>query len=243
MLPRSFPQTSYIDTLNQATDPVSFVTDQELERELDFFANAQFTFDPVLLTPQAQPHLNNNNEAFQFLWDCNNHEKPVVEEQQQPSSAPPAAEKQEEPPTQQEQQQQPATTAKRRRNQQTTKLSKDEKRRRNTAASARFRIKKKMREQALQRTAYEMTEKSKRLEAHIKELEKEIKWLKALVVEKNEARLAQLIRERPVPVVLVPNEPYTPMPFPSLSAEDGNGGVDDEDDDDEQQQHSFLHAI
>ncbi|ORY91291.1 hypothetical protein BCR43DRAFT_527888 [Syncephalastrum racemosum] len=80
-----------------------------------------------------------------------------------------------------------------------TRLSKDDKRKRNTAASARFRIKKKMREQALQRTAYEMTEKSKRLELHIKDLEREIGWLKALVVEKNQARIDRLVRERPLP--------------------------------------------
>lgn len=80
-----------------------------------------------------------------------------------------------------------------------TRLSKDDKRKRNTAASARFRIKKKMREQALQRTAYEMTEKSKRLELHIKNLEREIGWLKALVVEKNQARIDRLVRDRPLP--------------------------------------------
>ncbi|ORZ22598.1 hypothetical protein BCR42DRAFT_287630, partial [Absidia repens] len=60
-----------------------------------------------------------------------------------------------------------------------------DKRRRNTAASARFRIKKKMREQSLQRTACEMTEKAKVLENRVHELEREVKWLKDLVVAKN----------------------------------------------------------
>ncbi|CEP08692.1 hypothetical protein [Parasitella parasitica] len=76
-------------------------------------------------------------------------------------------------------------------------LSKDDKRRRNTAASARFRIKKKMREQALQNTASEMTEKAQRMEQRVHELEREIKWLKALVVEKSEAKIERLVRERP----------------------------------------------
>ncbi|KAL0082068.1 hypothetical protein F4703DRAFT_1863251 [Phycomyces blakesleeanus] len=76
-------------------------------------------------------------------------------------------------------------------------MSKDDKRRRNTAASARFRVKKKMREQILQRTACEMTEKAKQLEIRVKELEREIGWLKSLVVEKNEARLDQLMQNRP----------------------------------------------
>lgn len=38
-------QPSFIDTLNMEMDPVSILTDAELQRELDFFANAQFTFD------------------------------------------------------------------------------------------------------------------------------------------------------------------------------------------------------
>lgn len=84
-------------------------------------------------------------------------------------------------------------------------LTKDDKRRRNTAASARFRIKKKMREQALQNTACEMTDKAQRMEQRVHELEREIKWLKALVVEKNEARIEQLVRERPPNSVAFPS--------------------------------------
>ncbi|KAF7724946.1 hypothetical protein EC973_000527 [Apophysomyces ossiformis] len=74
----------------------------------------------------------------------------------------------------------------------------DDKRRRNTAASARFRVKKKLREQAMQRTACEMTEKATRLEARVHELEREIQWLKSLIVEQNESRLEQLVKERPL---------------------------------------------
>ncbi|KAG0168696.1 hypothetical protein DFQ28_000842 [Apophysomyces sp. BC1034] len=73
----------------------------------------------------------------------------------------------------------------------------DDKRRRNTAASARFRVKKKMREQAMQQTACEMTDKANRLEARVQELEREIQWLKSLIVEQNEVRLEKLIKERP----------------------------------------------
>jgi hypothetical protein len=60
----------------------------------------------------------------------------------------------------------------------------EDKRRRNTAASARFRIKKKMREQALEQTAKEMSEKADRLEGRVKELELEIKWLRSILIEK-----------------------------------------------------------
>ncbi|KAK4640154.1 cystathionine gamma-lyase cys3 [Podospora bellae-mahoneyi] len=61
----------------------------------------------------------------------------------------------------------------------------EDKRRRNTAASARFRIKKKQREQALEKSAKEMTEKVTMLEGRISALETENKWLKSLVTEKH----------------------------------------------------------
>jgi hypothetical protein len=62
--------------------------------------------------------------------------------------------------------------------------SEEDKRRRNTAASARFRVKKKMREQALEQTAKEMTEKAEKLEGRVKELELEVKWLRSILIEK-----------------------------------------------------------
>lgn len=60
----------------------------------------------------------------------------------------------------------------------------EDKRRRNTAASARFRVKKKQREQALEKTAKEMTDKCEQLEKQVAQLEMENKWLRGLVVEK-----------------------------------------------------------
>ncbi|KAI9351917.1 hypothetical protein BD770DRAFT_393614 [Pilaira anomala] len=111
-----------------------------------------------------------------------------------------------------------------------TSLTKDDKRRRNTAASARFRIKKKMKEQALQNTACEMTDKAKMMEKRVHELESEIKWLKALVVEKNEARLKQLVRDRP----------STSTAFPSFCnpvvEEEG-----EEEEEEEEEEYSFRY--
>ncbi|KAL7329006.1 hypothetical protein PS15p_207188 [Mucor circinelloides] len=75
-------------------------------------------------------------------------------------------------------------------------LTKEDKRRRNTAASARFRVKKKMREQALQQTANEMTEKAKAFENRVHELEREVKWLKALIVEKKDGHLEQMLMQQ-----------------------------------------------
>lgn len=61
----------------------------------------------------------------------------------------------------------------------------EDKRRRNTAASARFRYKKKLREQALEQTAKEQTLRAETLETRVKELEMEVKWLRGLIVEKD----------------------------------------------------------
>ncbi|KAI9815098.1 MAG: hypothetical protein M1827_002941 [Pycnora praestabilis] len=73
----------------------------------------------------------------------------------------------------------------------------EDKRRRNTAASARFRVKKKQREQALEKSAKEMTDRASALEARINQLETENKWLKNLVMEKNGNKddIAELWRE------------------------------------------------
>ena len=61
----------------------------------------------------------------------------------------------------------------------------EDKRRRNTAASARFRVKKKQREQALEKQTKEMTDKVQHLESRVQQLEMENKWLKGLITDKN----------------------------------------------------------
>jgi hypothetical protein len=61
----------------------------------------------------------------------------------------------------------------------------EDKRRRNTAASARFRVKKKQREQALEKSAKEASDKVLRLESRVKELEMENRWLKSLITEQD----------------------------------------------------------
>ncbi|KAH6699885.1 hypothetical protein BKA61DRAFT_621227 [Leptodontidium sp. MPI-SDFR-AT-0119] len=63
-----------------------------------------------------------------------------------------------------------------------------DKRRRNTDASARFRVKKKQREQALERSAKEMSGKVAALEEKINQLETENEWLKNLITKKNESK-------------------------------------------------------
>lgn len=89
----------------------------------------------------------------------------------------------------------PASTAPKRKNtQKSTQASAEEaarivaeedKRRRNTAASARFRVKKKMREQALEKSLKETNDKNGALEARVSQLELENHWLRGLIMEKN----------------------------------------------------------
>ena len=67
---------------------------------------------------------------------------------------------------------------------QTRLAAEEDKRRRNTAASARFRVKKKQREQALERSVKEATDKNSQLQAKVDQLEMENKWLKNLITEK-----------------------------------------------------------
>lgn len=64
-------------------------------------------------------------------------------------------------------------------------MAEEDKRRRNTAASARFRVKKKIREQALERSLKETNDKNDALEARVSQLELENHWLRGLIMEKN----------------------------------------------------------
>lgn len=67
----------------------------------------------------------------------------------------------------------------------------EDKRRRNTAASARFRVKKKQREQALEKAAKDMSDKVSALEGKVQQLEMENKWLKELITEKSDVKTVE----------------------------------------------------
>ena len=67
----------------------------------------------------------------------------------------------------------------------------EDKRRRNTAASARFRVKKKEREKALEVKTLELEKQNQTLEQRIGQLETENEWLRGLVVEKNGVAVGQ----------------------------------------------------
>lgn len=74
-------------------------------------------------------------------------------------------------------------------------VAEEDKRRRNTAASARFRVKKKQREQTLERTVKEVNDKNTALEVRINQLEMENHWLKNLIMEKNGKQTKEEIAE------------------------------------------------
>ncbi|KAI8893714.1 hypothetical protein BC833DRAFT_544292 [Globomyces pollinis-pini] len=84
-------------------------------------------------------------------------------------------------------------------------IDQEEKRLRNTEASARFRAKKKAREQAIANEAQLLKDKVSSLENKVKEQEMEIKWLRKLITEKD-AKLSK------------PASPPTTVPAPKLPA-------------------------
>jgi cell shape-determining protein MreC len=73
-------------------------------------------------------------------------------------------------------------------------LSSSDKKKRNTAASARFRIKKKLREEEMERTLKDLNERVSKYNSRIQQLEMENKCLKSLILQKNEQRSNDLLR-------------------------------------------------
>ncbi|KAI5970354.1 hypothetical protein CANMA_000594 [Candida margitis] len=69
----------------------------------------------------------------------------------------------------------------------------DDKKKRNTAASARFRIKKKLKEQEMERKAKELEDKVVALEKKLKTMEMENKCLKSIIFQQNEQKNIDLL--------------------------------------------------
>lgn len=77
----------------------------------------------------------------------------------------------------------------------TLKAANDDKRKRNTAASARFRIKKKMKEQQMEQKSKELQDKVQSLEKKLLTLEMENKCLKNFLLKKNEQENTKLLEQ------------------------------------------------
>ncbi|RVD89217.1 uncharacterized protein DFL_000234 [Arthrobotrys flagrans] len=102
----------------------------------------------------------------------------------------------------------------------------EDKRRRNTAASARFRVKKKQREQALESHAKDLETKVQELNGKVTTLENENKWLKDLLMEKHGSNedFIRLIKSAPFPLSSLAKAAA------EAEAEDEEDNEDDEDD-------------
>ncbi|KAH6610277.1 hypothetical protein Trco_000297 [Trichoderma cornu-damae] len=154
-----------------ASEDVSAAPSVIGEMPLDFMSD--FAFTDFNNNTYAAPHMNNFPEqSFQSLQPNHGH-VPVPPHHARYHQLPPqVGEKRKSESMGQEEAARMA--------------AEEDKRRRNTAASARFRIKKKQREQALEKSAKEMSDKVSNLESKVAQLETENKWLKNLLVEKNE---------------------------------------------------------
>lgn len=76
----------------------------------------------------------------------------------------------------------------------------DDKRSRNTAASARFRAKKKLKEQTLEQANAMLSAKLQITERRLTEYEMEVKWLRQLLADRSgEKRLREIYEENQVP--------------------------------------------
>jgi len=71
----------------------------------------------------------------------------------------------------------------------------EDKRKRNTAASARFRLRKKAKLEALEVTARDMTLKAETLSKLVRELETEVSWLRGLLIGRDGPSKVQLLTE------------------------------------------------
>ncbi|KAJ8656938.1 hypothetical protein O0I10_007272 [Lichtheimia ornata] len=206
------PVNSFLDPLifdlptSSGSGPVDHT---KLLEELDLWTNAQFTFDmqpgtavqdkPTTTTPSLP--LENEHDLWKFL-----SLDPTQHQQQSSSTTSPSSSSLSSSPitTSTMPVPQPTTVSPRVHTSTTThpkilpksipqkrdrteeeKSIEEDKRRRNTAASARFRAKKKLREQAMEQAVKEMSEKSEKLEERVKDLEHEIKWLRSLLIDKD----------------------------------------------------------
>lgn len=153
----------------------------EIQRELDFFANTEFNFEDTF-TPMLgdSPACVDPKSAISTAFgnDSNAINSKVAAEKEALASGQVALAKPEHALPLNKTPSFETDDQRRRR------LAEEDRRRRNTAASARFRVKKKLREQTLERTAKELNEKVAAMEAQIKELKTENNWLKSLIVQR-----------------------------------------------------------
>lgn len=110
----------------------------------------------------------------------------------------------------------------------------DEKRRRNTEASARFRVKKKLKSVHLQRGIDDLTGRADDLEREAAELRRENSWLKEIVMLKGGHISPEDMRTSVQPPQRLTNALWSmaaELPRPPSQSEEGREGVEEERDD------------
>ncbi|CAO3669059.1 unnamed protein product [Rhizopus stolonifer] len=188
---------SYISTLNLLNaDSPTQINEEAFQEELALWANAQFSFDTTpgsaIVEEQKKDNLLQTfKEIAQFVQPppaAAAAAAATTTEYSMPTLLPrlaPAGSK-------------PIENFKKyiKVEKETESVSAEEdKRRRNTAASARFRMKKKLREQELDKKSKEIADYVEKLETKVSDLEKEAKWLRALVIEKDPKLLPPLMMD------------------------------------------------
>ncbi|EME83882.1 uncharacterized protein MYCFIDRAFT_214535 [Pseudocercospora fijiensis CIRAD86] len=208
---RRAPNVSqYVAGLNQPAPAPEIPQFDDFDPPFDTLANLEFfDLDAAAAFPNPDPtfphdaHLDAKNGPQQFNA-FNDFQAFAATTQASPSSAlpsPPSLQGNY-PPQPQYQHNSPVTGDKRRASaaalptaadlEEASRMAAEEdKRRRNTAASARFRVKKKQREQALEKQTKEMTDKVNALESKVQQLEMENKWLKELITEKSDIKILE----------------------------------------------------
>jgi hypothetical protein len=93
-----------------------------------------------------------------------------------------------------------------------------ERKRRSSAASARFRQKKKMREKELEETAKEMTTKCIQFQSRVNELEKEVDYLRRLIVDIQSQSAMALAAAKQQPATTACSHPPSTAGAPSVNA-------------------------
>ena len=157
---------SYIDGLGNTNDFSSDLSSQTINMQ-----NAPFSAVPP--APSAPGNTNQTSSQASSLPAPPPTSTPS-QNSSQPTSTPTSKRKQSHKPT-------PMSVEEASQN-----AAEEDKRRRNTAASARFRVKKKLREQALEKTVKDTTARNTALEARVSQLELENQWLKNVITEKND---------------------------------------------------------
>lgn len=178
----NFTQTDYLQDLN-----LDFGSPNESKADLDMFSQVDF-FDLDVLSNDNVVPMKPSHEQEQYQQQVLHQyiqQQPVYVKQEDTSYQLPA--QQLTPPSLS------STPSSRSPYSDSGPVVTEDKRKRNTEASARFRIKKKQKEQDMERRSKDLRERVGSLEKKLKTLEMENKCLKQLILQQNEQKNTDLL--------------------------------------------------